>query len=133
MSMSYEKTTGNVTIRVRPSFREDQSSPEKNLYIWAYQVKIENHGAETIRLMSRYWRITDGNGVTQEVAGEGVVGDQPVLQPGGIYEYTSGAPLPTPTGFMTGNYIMEGPDGKHFSVDIPAFSLDSPHHLSRIH
>lgn len=131
--MIYEKTTRDVSIEVKPVFREDQSFPEKNLYIWAYQVKIKNNGLQTIRLMSRYWRITDGNGVTQEVAGEGVVGDQPLLHPGESYEYTSGAPLPTPTGFMVGNYIMEGPDGQHFSVDIPAFSLDSPHHLSRIH
>ena len=131
--MMYEKITSDVVVKVEPVYLDDQSSPEDSHYVWAYRVTIENKSAETIQLRSRYWRITDANGSTQEVAGEGVVGDQPVLNPGESYEYTSGAPLPTPTGFMVGNYIMARPDGRHFTVDIPAFSLDSPHQNSVRH
>ncbi len=114
-------------------YLEDQSSPEEGRFFWAYRVVIENQTAEVIRLLSRYWRITDSTGITQEVAGEGVVGNQPVLNPGESYEYMSGAPLPTPGGFMVGNYTMEKPGGKNFTVDIPPFSLDSPHQKSAIH
>src|SRR5690606_33720899 len=103
-------------------------------YVWAYRVVIENQGPDAIRLRSRYWRITDANGTTQEVSGEGVVGEQPVLKSGEIYEYTSGAPLATPSGFMSGAYTMEGlSSGKRFTVDVPAFSLDSPYQPKAIH
>jgi ApaG protein len=124
----YEKTTDNIRISVEPSFLDDQSSPEDSRYVWAYKVRIENKGQETVRLRSRYWRITDSNGHVQEVSGEGVVGAQPTLKPGDNFEYTSGAPLATPSGFMVGNYTMEAVDGRAFKVEIPAFSLDSPHH-----
>jgi ApaG protein len=123
----YEKTTDNVRVSVEPAYLDDQSSPEDRRYVWAYRVRIENCGRESVRLRSRYWRITDANGFMQEVSGEGVVGDQPILKPGENYEYTSGAPLTTPSGFMVGNYTMEGENGRYFTVDIPAFSLDSPH------
>src|SRR3546814_9636376 len=98
-----------------------------DLYVWAYQVRIENIGRETVQLRNRYWQITDAFGRVQEVRGPGVVGEQPVLQPGESFEYTSGTPLQTPSGIMVGTYEMEAADGNHFDVDIPAFSLDSPH------
>lgn len=129
----YEKITDSVVVKVRPTYLEEQSSPENNHYVWAYHVTIENQRRETIRLRARYWRITDARGSTQEVAGEGVVGEQPFLDPGGTYEYTSGAPLTTPTGFMSGAYTMEDAAGKRFRVDIPAFSLDSPHQPKAVH
>jgi ApaG protein len=90
-------------------------------------VRIENGGAETVQLRNRYWRITDSLGRVQEVRGAGVVGEQPVLKPGESYEYTSGTPLQTPSGIMVGSYQMETPAGERFEVDVPAFSLDSPH------
>lgn len=128
MTDLYEKTTGNILIRVEPSYLSDQSAPEESRYIWAYRILIKNKGQDAVQLHSRYWRITDANGHTQEIQGEGVVGQQPVLQPGETYEYTSGAPLPTPSGFMTGTYTMKKIDGPDFTVDIPAFSLDSPYY-----
>jgi ApaG protein len=90
-------------------------------------VKIENIGEATVQLINRYWRITDANGQIQEVRGSGVVGEQPVLDPGESFEYTSGTPLGTPSGIMVGTYEMETQNGERFDVEIPAFSLDSPH------
>lgn len=129
----YSKTTNGITVSVEPSYLEDQSSPENNQYVWAYRITIENRGNEPARLRSRYWRITDANGVMQEVEGDGVVGEQPLLRPGETFQYTSGAPLGAPGGIMVGTYRMEGQDGRVFTVDIPAFSLDSPYQHSMIH
>ena len=98
-------------------------------FVWAYQVKIENHGPATVQLQERYWRITDANGLVQEVRGSGVVGEQPILEPGETFEYTSGTPLNTPSGIMVGSYSMQTNQGDQFDVDIPAFSLDSPHQI----
>jgi ApaG protein len=123
----YSETTRSIQITVKPFYLEDQSSPGDNHYVWAYQVRIENHGPETVQLLRRYWRITDGLGRVQEVRGAGVVGEQPVLEPGGSFEYTSGTPLATPSGIMVGRYEMETRGGEAFDVAIPAFSLDSPH------
>ena len=95
--------------------------------MWAYQVNIENAGSETVQLISRYWHITDANGQVQEVRGDGVVGEQPVLRPGESFEYTSGTPLSTPSGIMVGRYQMETKGGEGFEIEIPAFSLDSPY------
>lgn len=131
--LPYEKTTETISVSVEPIFLEERSSPEDSHYVWSYRVVILNKGQYTVQLRSRYWRITDANGVTQEVSGEGVVGEQPILKPGESYEYTSGAPLPTPTGFMTGQYIMESANGTQFAIDIPAFSLDSHHQDARLH
>ena len=128
----YTQTTRSITVSVQPTFREDQSVPNENRFVWAYRVRIENHGAETVQLVSRHWKITDAFGRTQEVTGDGVVGQQPVLQPGRNYEYTSGTPLATPTGFMGGTYQMETSSGERFDVQIPLFSLDSPHQQSRL-
>ena len=124
----YSQTTRAITVTVKPFFLEDQSSPSDSHYVWAYHVRIENQGPETVQLRNRHWRITDSRGRTQEVRGAGVVGEQPVLRPGDSFEYTSGTPLPTPSGIMTGSYQMEASDtGERFDVRIPSFSLDSPH------
>jgi ApaG protein len=129
----YHKTTRDICITVRPIYLDDQSSPGDNHYVWAYQVKIENRGAETVQLRTRYWRITDAKGRVQEVRGDGVVGEQPTLKPGESFEYTSGTPLSTPSGFMVGAYQLVTAAGEGFEAAIPAFSLDSPHDYSRPH
>jgi ApaG protein len=130
--MSYSETTRSITVTVEPIYLEDQSSPPDNRYVWAYHVKIENRGGETVQLRRRHWRITDGLGRTQEVKGPGVVGEQPVLAPGQAFEYTSGTPLNTPSGIMVGSYEMETRQGESFEIAIPAFSLDSPHQAVRL-
>lgn len=128
----YEAETEGVCVQVTPQFLEDQSDIGQNRFVWAYTVRIENRGADTVQLINRYWRITDARGMTQEVRGPGVVGEQPVLRPGESFEYTSGAPLSTPSGIMVGQYEMARPGGSHFDAAIPAFSLDSPHQQVRL-
>lgn len=123
----YVAATRGVQVRVTPLFDADRSNPHRNQYFWLYTVEIRNEGAASVQLMSRHWKITDALGRIQEVRGDGVVGKQPVLGPGEEFRYTSGCPLPTPTGFMTGTYLMAGPSGIQFDAIIPAFSLDSPH------
>ena len=130
----YALTTRGVTVTVRSFFLADQSSPDDNRFVWAYRVRIENQGTDTVRLLRRTWQITDARGRTQHVHGPGVVGEQPLLRPGQAFEYTSGTPLDTPSGFMAGAYHMTVPEsGENFDVAIPAFSLDSPHQSGRIH
>lgn len=123
----YIATTRDIRVRVAPQFLEDQSSPEDNQFFWAYTIEITNEGQETVQLKSRHWRITDANGRVEEVRGPGVVGETPVLGPGEAFSYTSGCPLRTPSGIMAGTYQMVTSTGERFEVDIPAFSLDSPH------
>lgn len=123
---TYTTKTGDVVVSVEPTYLGSESAPEKNVYVWAYRVLIENTGADTLQLKSRYWRITDSFGRVQEVHGPGVVGEQPVLKPGETYEYTSGTPLGTPNGIMSGAYSMETADGRVVDVSIPVFSLDTP-------
>ena len=122
----YSATTKEITVTVRPVYLEEQSEPDESHFVWAYHLRIENDGAETVQLLNRYWQITDGLGRIQEVRGPGVVGEQPVLRPGEAFEYTRGCPLNTATGIMVGTYEMETLDGERFDVDIPAFSLDAP-------
>lgn len=131
--MVFEKTTHDISVTVEPIFMDDQSDHSKNHYVWAYHVRIENNGEETVQLHSRYWHIVDARGVVQEVEGEGVVGEQPVLRPGEAYEYTSGTPLATSCGIMKGTYFMQTNDGETLNIEIPAFSLDSPYHSNVIH
>ena len=122
----YRAVTRSIEVKVTPRFMSDRSSPDNGYYFWAYTIEIINRGTETVQLKTRYWRITDAHGKLQEVRGAGVVGEQPELKPGQSYEYTSGVPLPTPSGFMTGSYGMVTTDnGEDFNIDIPAFSLDS--------
>ena len=128
----YAETTRFIKVTVKPFYLEDQSSPGENHYVWAYHVRIENQGHETVQLRRRHWRITDALGHVQEVRGPGVVGEEPVLPPGASFEYTSGTPLTTPSGIMVGSYEMETPHGESFAVAIPAFSLDSPHQPVRL-
>ena len=122
----YAATTRDITVSVQPYFLEDQSVPDADHFVWAYHVRIQNNGRETVQLLTRHWMITDAQGHVHEVRGEGVVGKQPVLAPGERFEYTSGVPLPTASGFMTGRYQMVSESGEHFEIDVPTFSLDSP-------
>jgi ApaG protein len=122
----YSETTRSIEITVRPIYLEEHSSPADEHYVWAYHVRIENRGDETVQLRNRHWKIIDSVGRLQEVRGPGVVGEQPVLKPGQSFEYTSSCPLPTSSGFMVGDYEMESDGGERFLVRIPAFSLDSP-------
>jgi len=128
----YSETTRNITVTVKPVYLEDQSEPDDDHFVWAYHVRIENNGGEAVQLRARHWCITDSRGSTQEVRGAGVIGEQPLLEPGEAYEYTSGTPLGTPSGIMVGTYQMELSDGGMFDVAIPAFSLDSPHQEVRL-
>ncbi len=128
----YKETTQLIDVTVEPYYLDDQSSPDEDHYVWAYRVRIENNGIETVQLLNRHWQITDAKGQVQEVRGPGVVGEQPVLKPGETFEYTSGCPLTTPSGIMVGSYEMETLGGKRFDIKIPAFSLDSPHEESLI-
>ena len=123
----YSAITREIRVQVEPIYLDDQSEPDDAQYVWAYRVQIENEGTETVQLLSRYWHITDGMGRVQEVRGAGVIGEQPVLNPGESYEYTSGTPLPTPSGIMKGSYQMSTPSGEKFDIEVPAFSLDCPH------
>jgi len=129
----YERTTRDIRVAVLPAFLEDQSEPEENRYLWSYTITIENKGAETVQLLSRYWHISDSAGRVQEVRGPGVVGAQPVLEPGQAFEYTSGCPLPTASGAMVGRYQMQAATGEAFEIDIPMFLLESPHEQRQIH
>lgn len=122
----HNETTSNVTVRVSVSFLADQSEPAKGRWFWAYHVRIENEGDAAVQLISREWTISDGQGGRHEVQGEGVVGEQPVIEPGGAFDYVSGCPLNTPNGTMEGRYHMVSADGGAFSVGIPRFPLVAP-------
>ncbi len=131
--MKYELETKGIRVEVEPDFLEEQSEPYEDHYVWAYTVRIDNNSDRVVQLRSRRWRITNAKGQTEEITGEGVVGEQPTLRPGEAFEYTSGAPLTTPSGFMVGAYGLETPEGEAFEIEIPAFSLDSPHDIQRLH
>jgi len=119
-------TTDGVTVRVSVSYLPEQSEPERGRWFWAYHIRLENEGAETVQLLTRHWVITDGRGARHSVEGEGVVGEQPVIEPGASFDYVSGCPLATPSGAMQGNYRMVREDGALFDVEIPRFSLFAP-------
>jgi ApaG protein len=122
----YVANTREIAVSVEPTYLEARSSTKSSQYFWAYRVVIENQGRETVQLMSRHWMITNARGELNEVKGPGVVGEQPVLKPGESFEYTSGAPLDTPSGMMGGAYQMETESGERFDIEIPTFSLDRP-------
>jgi ApaG protein len=122
----YRTVTHQIEVKVVPQFLPDRSSPENGYFFWAYTITLTNLGGEQVQLKTRHWRITDAHGKLQEVRGAGVVGEQPVLKPGQNFEYTSGVPLPTSSGFMVGSYGMVTAAGEPFDIDIPAFSLDLP-------
>ena len=122
----YRAVTHDIQVTVFPEFLPERSDPENARYVWAYTIEIANLGRLRVQLISRYWQITDGNGLVEEVRGLGVVGEQPVLNPGETFRYTSGGPLGTPSGIMTGSYRLADDTERAFEVEIPAFSLDSP-------
>lgn len=126
MRENYEAVTRGVKVRVRPEYLPDQSEPDERRWVWAYHIEVENGGAATVQLLARRWLITDALGRTEEVKGLGVVGEQPVLQPGERFRYTSGCPLQTSSGVMRGSYRMVAQGDGQFDVEIPAFSLDLP-------
>src|SRR3990167_10024873 len=121
----YRAVTRKIEVTVTPRFISERSSPSNGYYSWASTINIANLASETVQLKTRHWRITDALGRLQEVKGPGVVGEEPTLKPGESFEYTSGVPLPTPSGFMVGSYGMVTAAGEHFDIEIPAFSLDS--------
>lgn len=118
--------TGDIIVRVSVSFLPEQSEPGRGHWFWAYHIRIENGGARPVQLLTREWIISDGRGGRSEVRGEGVVGEQPVIEPGASFDYVSGCPLTTPTGSMQGRYFMIGADGDSFAVEIPRFPLIAP-------
>jgi ApaG protein len=124
--MSYRAETNGIIVTVEPRYLSDQSDPSTNRYIWAYTVTIANESDVTVQLTGRTWNITDARGHVQNISGPGVIGEQPILKPGDSFMYTSGAPLPTSSGFMTGTYDMKTEQGDVFLAAIPVFSLDSP-------
>ena len=116
----------HIRVEVESSYLEEQSEPDERRYVFSYTITIRNEGAVAARLMTRHWIITDANGKVQEVMGEGVVGEQPHLQPGQGFRYSSGAVLETPVGAMQGSYRMVGDDGQHFDAPIAPFTLAMP-------
>lgn len=129
----YSAETASIVVRAEPCFLPQESNPEAHEYLWAYTIEIENRSRETVQLISRYWRIADATGRIQEVGGAGVIGQQPTLNPGESFRYTSACPLSTPSGMMVGAYEMvRTQTGERFSVAIPAFALDSPDEMRRL-
>ncbi len=127
----YSQITNAIEVTVQPAFLVDHSQPESGVYVWAYEVTISNHSEQPVRLLRRHWRITNAFGQTTDVKGDGVVGNQPLIQPGGSYKYSSFANLPTSSGIMAGTYDMTSESGDLLIIAIPAFSLDSPDQLAR--
>ncbi|MGN7999177.1 Co2+/Mg2+ efflux protein ApaG [Sphingomonas sp. 22176] len=121
-----EATTRGVVVRVSVSYLPEQSEPHRGRWFWAYHIRIENEGAVAVQLLTRHWIITDGRGLRHTVEGEGVVGEQPMIAPGGSFDYVSGCPLSTPSGSMQGSYHMIDEDGDAFDVTIPRFALIAP-------
>ncbi|QIK79622.1 Co2+/Mg2+ efflux protein ApaG [Sphingomonas piscis] len=118
--------TNGITVRVAVAYLSEQSSPAAARWFWSYHVRVENGSEKAVQLLSRTWKISDGRGNLHEVHGEGVVGEMPLIPPGGSYDYVSGCPLDTPTGSMVGAYHMVDEDGGTFDIAIPRFSLLSP-------
>ncbi|MCM1002517.1 Co2+/Mg2+ efflux protein ApaG [Wolbachia pipientis] len=134
MALEYTLTTNSVEVTVLPVYIEEQSIPYENCYVWVYNVKIKNKSSSTIQLLSRHWQIIDYKGKVNEIAGAGVIGEQPVIKPGEVFRYTSGTYLNAPSGIMQGRYeFLNEESTKVFEVMIPPFSLDSPYINSRPH
>ncbi len=121
-----EPSSHRIIVDVTTSYIEDQSSPGDGRFVFSYTITIRNEGSVPARLLTRHWIITDSNGKVQEVVGDGVVGEQPHLQPGEGFRYSSGAILETPVGAMQGKYRMLGDDGEHFDATIAPFRLAMP-------
>ncbi len=112
-------------VAVLPNYLAEQSSPQQGMYVFSYTITISNVGEVPAQLISRTWNVNDANGHTERVKGLGVVGQQPLLQPGQSFEYTSGTRLRTPTGTMHGSFFCVAEDGEKFDVDVPMFVLDA--------
>jgi ApaG protein len=125
----YEQETSGMVVRVAPQFLPEESAPDEGRFVWAYTIEIENRSPDSVQLLSRFWRITDENGLTQEVRGPGVIGQQPIIGPGQSFRYTSAAPLAAPSGLMMGAYSMQRANGEAFDIAVPTFALDSPNHV----
>jgi ApaG protein len=125
MSLVFAQTTDDITVKVIPQFLQQESEPDSGRYAWSYTVVVENSSEESVQILKRSWKIVDSNGFIQEVSGPGVVGQTPTIRPGESYEYTSMASLLTGSGMMLGAYEVCSKSGKKFSVEVPAFSLDS--------
>ena len=125
--------TRQIEVSVETSFLEKDSDPNEQYFVWAYRITITNHCDESVQLLTRHWQITDAMGRMQEVRGEGVIGEQPIIAPGASFTYSSGTPLGTASGFMRGSFQMLGPNGAKFDIEMPAFSLDSPHDAPQLH
>ena len=121
-----EAVTRDIRVRVHARYVPQRSLPDEGLWFFAYQVTVENLGGDVVQLVSRHWVITDGEGRVKEVEGDGVVGEQPVLEPGSSFQYTSACPLPTQFGTMHGSYCMVAADGERFDAEIAPFSLNLP-------
>ena len=124
-----ESTPYNTTVSVQTTYIPEQSDPDNRRYVFAYTITIRNEGSIPAKLLTRHWIITDADGKTQEVRGEGVVGEQPHLKPGEGFRYTSGTMLETPVGSMQGSYQMLADDGQEFDCPIAPFTLSTPHTL----
>lgn len=122
----YVAETRGLTVRVSVNYLPEQSQPAGGRWFWAYHIRIENHGPMAVQLLTRRWEITDARGVLQIVEGEGVIGEQPIIEPGGAYDYVSGCPLMTSSGAMAGSYRMLGEDGALFDAIVPRFELRAP-------
>jgi ApaG protein len=122
----YSAITKNIRVTVEPHYLAERSNPAERRFFWAYTIEIANRGSDPVQILARHWIITDQNGRREDVRGIGVVGEQPVIPPGSSFKYTSGCPLPTPSGLMVGSYQAVADSGEVFTVDIPAFSLDMP-------
>ena len=131
-AMTFEAKTDSMRVAVQSYFLDDQSDPDNAQFVWAYRIKIINDSDMTVQLLNRHWIITDASGKVQEVKGEGVIGEQPIIGPGQWFVYTSGTPLSTSSGFMRGSYEMQDEDGEHFFIEIPTFSLDSPYYSMKV-
>ncbi len=127
MSQTYSATTRGIRVDVEPTYLADRSDPDRSQWVWAYEITITNGGNGTVQLQERTWEITDGNGKVDHVHGPGVVGEQPILNGGDVFRYSSGCPLRTPSGFMSGFYTFTDEADDRFDVAVPPFSLDLPH------
>ncbi len=125
-----EATTRGVHVRVESELDPGRSAPEHDHWFFLYTVTITNRGEDSVQLVSRHWIITDGNGNVEEVTGPGVVGQQPILEPGSSFRYTSGCPLPTAFGFMRGTYQMVTSSGDDFEAEIADFELSEPYAIN---
>jgi ApaG protein len=122
-----EAVTNNVRVEVESEYAPERSQPLQNEWFFLYTIRITNEGSQTVQLLSRHWIITDATGHVEEVRGEGVVGEQPVLAPGESFQYTSGCPLTTSTGVMRGTYQMVDENDGRFDVEIAPFALHEPY------